>query len=119
MASCRCDSEVTLDTVYSLHNRSNVDPEKEANQHHSLQVPDRQDNFQQTSSCADEIRRTKSDIDIVSRMAPDGGVDGGEFYTAVGPDGKEIILRRYLNDQGWGFTFRLMHQVPETLLGAR
>ena len=35
--------------------------------------------------------------------AVNGGIDGvggGEFYTAVGPDGKEIILRRYLNDQG-------------------
>ena len=35
-------------------------------------------------------------------LPPGGGVGGGgEFYTAVGPDGKEIILRRYLNDQGW------------------
>ena len=25
--------------------------------------------------------------------------EDGEFYTAIGPDGKEIILRRYLNDQ--------------------
>ena len=26
-------------------------------------------------------------------------IQDGEFYTAIGPDGKEIILRRYLNDQ--------------------
>ncbi|XP_059097433.1 cadherin-86C-like isoform X1 [Tigriopus californicus] len=44
-----------------------------------------------------EPRRTRSELDLAQVDLPDD--PGGEFYTAVGPDGKEIILRRYLNDQ--------------------
>ena len=93
------------DNLCSLPSRYNANAEP-----HSLQVPDRQDRFRQTSSSsvATDVRRTKSDVDIAAaRMALPpaavGGIGdsgGGEFYTAVGPDGKEIILRRYLNDQG-------------------
>lgn len=55
----------------------------------------------ETTAAAD-LRRTRSDLDLSSgglpsRQLPDDG--GGEFYTAVGQDGKEIILRRYLNEQ--------------------
>eukprot|EP00095_Tigriopus_kingsejongensis_P012458 maker-scaffold696_size110080-snap-gene-0.13 protein:Tk12458 transcript:maker-scaffold696_size110080-snap-gene-0.13-mRNA-1 annotation:"cad86_drome ame: full" len=68
----------------------------------------------------EDPRRTRSELDLVHADLPDD--PGGEFYTAVGPDGKlltierdrvtdinhpgtfadlgkEIILRRYLNDQ--------------------
>lgn len=45
-------------------------------------------------------RRSRSQMDISTDT---GHVHAdffdGEFYTAVGPDGKEIILRRYLEDQ--------------------
>ena len=51
-------------------------------------------------------RRTRSEQDLVlpgdlvdKGSSEGGGPLDGEFYTAVGPDGKEIILRRYLNDQ--------------------
>ena len=51
------------------------------------------------------LRRSYSEQDLYrvgSRQGP--GEDepdqgGAEFYTAVGPDGKEIILRKYLQDQ--------------------
>ena len=44
------------------------------------------------------------DVDIQRRALSDGGRDEldtsrAEFYSAVGPDGKEVILRKYLKDQ--------------------
>ena len=44
------------------------------------------------------------DVDIQRRALSDVGRDEldtsrAEFYTAVGPDGKEVILRKYLKDQ--------------------
>ena len=48
-----------------------------------------------------ELRRSYSEQDIYqleSRLEEEVG-QAAEFYTAVGPDGKEIILRKYLEDQ--------------------
>ena len=48
-----------------------------------------------------QLRRSYSDHDL-SRLGPRLQEEeelGAEFYTAVGPDGKEIILRKYLEDQ--------------------
>ena len=50
----------------------------------------------------DYLKRSHSDHDLYQgrHMEDDLDNDGGaEFYTAVGPDGKEIILRKYLQDQ--------------------
>ena len=54
-----------------------------------------------TSHDGERLRRSLSDNDLYPRLhAPDEDEEGGaEFYTAVGPDGKEIILRKYLQDQ--------------------
>lgn len=57
-----------------------------------------------------DLRRAHSDVNLSSARDPHldpgeegdpggGGDRGGEFYVATGPDGKEIILRRYLNSQ--------------------
>ena len=51
-----------------------------------------------TTTDGSELRRSFSEQDLYlggSRQGP----GEAEFYTAVGPDGKEIILRKYLQDQ--------------------
>ena len=53
-----------------------------------------------TTTDGSELRRSFSEQDLYrggSRQGP--GPGEAEFYTAVGPDGKEIILRKYLQDQ--------------------
>ena len=56
-----------------------------------------------TTTGGPELRRSYSEQDLPPaglRPGEDELEQGGaEFYTAVGPDGKEIILRKYLEDQ--------------------
>ena len=54
-----------------------------------------------TAHESETLRRSHSDHDLYHHQLqhPDHDDGGAEFYTAVGPDGKEIILRKYLQDQ--------------------
>ena len=89
------------------------DPVRNHSQTQSLQINPTQSN----NNALDANRKSYSDVDL-SKLA--GFDPGGEFYTAIGPDGnyiiqtswrsvdernflgKEIILRRYLNEQVTG-----------------
>ena len=51
-----------------------------------------------TTTDGSELRRSYSEQDLY-RAGSRQGPGEAEFYTAVGPDGKEIILRKYLQDQ--------------------
>ena len=51
-----------------------------------------------TTADGPELRRSYSEQDLY-HVGSRQGQGEAEFYTAVGPDGKEIILRKYLQDQ--------------------
>ena len=83
-----------------------------------------------TTTDGSGLRRSYSEQDLYrlgSRQAEDEPDQGGaEFYTAVGPDGKEIILRKYLQDQAdsqdqlrMGFVSQALGHLQQELGGSQ